>query len=158
MKETLNRIADELFKQQCPDEPGLIRPQLMAEAIIELCRRGTANGNTGRIPQADITLIVNADDLSTAFTPDEQTTDGSSLKPACCDAIITTVTIDDRGQPLNVRRARRLAAHAQRRAAMDSPTPTAGTCNQPAHPENSLGPPQPEKPSTPNTTHRYWTR
>ena len=118
VKETLNRIADELFKQRCPDEPGLTRPQLLAEALIELCRRGTAHGTSGRIPQADITLIINADDLSTAVTHDGQTIDGGSLKRACCDADITTVTVDGDGQPLNVGRTRRLATDAQRRAAM----------------------------------------
>lgn len=118
VKETLNRIADERFKQQCPDEPALTRPQLLAEALIELCRRGTANGTSGRIPQADITLIIHADDLSTAVTPDGQAIDGSSLNRACCDADITTVTINDDGQPLNVGRTRRLATDAQRRAAM----------------------------------------
>ena len=122
MKETLNRIADELYKHHRSTviEGDLdtmpSRPQLLAEALVELCRRCTSNTTTGKAPQADITLIVNATDRSctnsgstpptadatTGVTPDGAIIGGGVFQQICCDADITTVTVDHDGQPLNV--------------------------------------------------------
>jgi hypothetical protein len=152
VRAALDAEADRLFRQRRREHdatggetPLPTRAQLLAEALVELCRRGRAAlaaNTTG--PVADVTLVLEADPhhgpcdrdpsagrVDTA-TGDElhhwlhglraRTLDGLPItRPTaeilCCDPQIRALVMSADGEPLWHGRARRLATRAQRRAA-----------------------------------------
>lgn len=98
------------------DLPG--RRQLLAEALVEIVRRGTAVRPGVPAPVTDVTLVVHASDPLVARTPDGvRLTDGTYRRLAC-DAAFHALIVDSDGVPLELRRSARFASKDQRRAAM----------------------------------------
>lgn len=94
------------------------RRQLLAEALVEIVRRGAAVRPGVPAPVTDVTLVVQASDPLVAFTPDGvRLTDGTYRRLAC-DATFHALIVDSDGVPLDLRRSARFASKDQRRAAM----------------------------------------
>jgi hypothetical protein len=69
-----------------------------------------------RAGQADITLVVPADEPDLLRTPDGVTLRPDAVAHLRCDAAYRALVVDGTGEPLTLGRARRLATDAQRRA------------------------------------------
>ena len=97
------------------------RNRLAAEALGELVAAGNQELHPGR---GDVTVICDERTHTTGEFHDEsvcETGDGNPIAPAtvqriCCDADITTITVDANGVPLTAGRTVRHANRAQRRA------------------------------------------
>ncbi len=122
-KETINKVADELFQQYSRDrqhDPLLEIPSrgaLRAQAFIEICRRAQAvDLESSKPPATQTTLVITADDLRSASTSDGHQHPINSISGLCCDQQIQPLIIDEDGNPLHLGRSQRLASAAQRRA------------------------------------------
>ena len=93
--------------------PG--RPQLLAEAFVELCRRGLAVDIGGsRAPRAEATVVVNAAEPDAVFDINGAlVTDPSVL---LCDAVLWPIVTSFDSVPLAAARAHRFATPHQVRA------------------------------------------
>lgn len=116
----LDQIADELFRRYARDAEvtGVAVPrrcQLLAEAFVELCRRGLAVDVGGtRAPRTEATVVINAAEPLLI-------TDGSGLELAdttvlMCDPVLQPIITTFDGLPLALGRDQRFATPAQRRA------------------------------------------
>ena len=122
-EQTLNRIADELFDQYCdtrtldPTVTIPTRPELLAEAWVEACRRASnRDRSSGRSPTPEITLVVHADQPDTAYTPHGIRLQDGTTRTLLCDAHWYPVIVDSLGVPLDMGRHIRHVNRAQRRA------------------------------------------
>lgn len=116
----LDQIADELFRAHTRDhartgEPVPSRPQLLAEAFVELCRRGLATDPaSSRPPRAEATIVINA------LEPDRVTdSTGTRLLDTdllLCDPLLQPIITRFDAVPLAAARAHRLASPHQVRA------------------------------------------
>ena len=116
----LDQVADELFRQYTRDAahtglPAPRRPQLLAEAFVELCRRGLAVDVAGtRAPRTEATVVVNAAE------PDHVTDVAGRLlthtEVLLCDPVLRPVVTTFQEVPLAMGRDRRFATAAQTRA------------------------------------------
>jgi hypothetical protein len=98
------------------DLPG--RRQLLAEALVEIVRRGTAVRPGVPAPVTDVTLVVHASDPLVAFTPDGVRLADGTTRRLACDATFHALIVDSDSVPLDLRRGARFASKDQRRAAM----------------------------------------
>lgn len=96
--------------------PG--RRQLMAEALVELVRRGCAVRPGAPAPVTDVTLVVQASDPLVACTPDGVRLADGTYRRLACDATFHAVVVDSLGVPLDMGRGVRFATKDQRRAAL----------------------------------------
>jgi hypothetical protein len=96
--------------------PG--RRQLLAEALVEIVRRGTAVRPGVPAPVTDVTVVVYASDPLVAFTPDGVRLADGTVRRLACDATFHALIVDADGVPLDLRRGARFASKDQRRAAM----------------------------------------
>ena len=116
----LDQIADELFRQHTRDaahtgEPVPGRPQLMAEAFVELCRRGLAvDIGESRAPRTEATVVVNAAEPDAVFDIDGALVPDPSV--LLCDAVLWPIVTSFDSVPLAAARAHRLATPHQVRA------------------------------------------
>jgi len=97
------------------------RNQLLAEALIELTRRGTASTAglaASAPPVTDVTLVINASDPVHASTPDGVCLADGTTRVLNCDATLTAVVVNSLGVPLDLGRSVRYFNHNQRRAIM----------------------------------------
>lgn len=116
----LNQIADELFHAYTRDttttgQPVPPRSQLLAEALVELCRRGLAvDAGSSTPPRTDATVVINA------LEPDNVTdTTGTRLTDTSlllCDPLLWPIITTFTGIPLALGRSQRLATPHQTRA------------------------------------------
>ena len=119
----LNRVADELFlawTKDCAANPELqmpTRPMLLAQALVELVRRGqSVPVGDSRPPQVDVTLVMNENSPLIVTDPCGSPFPASTLPVFLCDPHLHTVLIDSLGLPVNVGRDTRIANATQRRA------------------------------------------
>jgi len=116
----LDAIADELFRAYTRDakltgEPVPPRTQLLAEAFVELCRRGLATDlSSSKPPRTDATVVINAAE------PDRVTdTNGVELLDTgilLCDPVLHPIITSFTALPLSIGRAQHLARPHQVRA------------------------------------------
>ena len=116
----LEQVADELFRRYTRDtehtgDPVPPRSQLLAEAFVELCRRGLATDPaTSRAPRVEATVVINAAE------PDRVTdTTGTRLTDTdvlLCDAILWPIITNFSSVPLAMGRSQRFAKPHQVRA------------------------------------------
>ena len=116
----LDAVADELFRSYTRDknltgQPVPPRSRLLAEALVELCRRGLATDvNSSKPPQTDATVVINA------VEPDRVTdTNGVELLDAgvlLCDALLHPIITSFTALPLSIGRTQHLAKPHQVRA------------------------------------------
>jgi hypothetical protein len=122
--QALEREADRLFRHAARDQD--LAPQelavparstLMAEGLMEICRRATARPRDhGTIPAADVTVIVRAEDPERVTTPDGVPVALGHIAHLLCDPVTYWYETDLKNQSLNLGRTQRLATRAQRRA------------------------------------------
>lgn len=114
--DALNLTADRAYKDAAAtgEEPPA-RPQLLASALVDICRRGVERPTTGPA-SVEISLIVEADTPESARTAEETRVADGTLDMFKCDAVWRVITFNAAGKPLDVGRAQRLATEAQRRA------------------------------------------
>ncbi len=148
--ETVSRaigdIADQIFhtnNRQSPSDRGqhLGNGRLMAEALVELCRRNQgATPADGRRARATVIVTTSLDTLlgrlSVHGTPtrlaDGTTIPAETARRLACDADLIPVVMGGHGQILDVGRARRLANGAQRAALrLLHPTCAIDWCDKP---------------------------
>lgn len=98
------------------DLPG--RRQMLAEALVELVRRGSAARPGVPAPVTDVTLVVQASDPLVGFTPDGVRLADGTFRRLACDATFHAVIVDSLGVPLDMGRGFRFATKDQRRAAL----------------------------------------
>jgi hypothetical protein len=113
----LDQVADELFRRYTRDatltgDPVPGRPQLLAEAFVELCRRGLAiDPATSKPPRVEATVVLNAAE------PDRVTdATGTRLTDTdvlLCDAILWPIITTFDGLPLAMGRSQRFATPHQ---------------------------------------------
>ena len=116
----LDQVADELFRRYTRDhtltgEPVPPRSRLLAEAFVELCRRGLAiDVASSKPPRTDATVVINA------AGPDRVTdTNGTELLDTgvlLCDPVLHPVICDFTSLPLSIGRGQRFARPHQVRA------------------------------------------
>jgi hypothetical protein len=116
----LDQMADELFGRHTRDaeltgQPVPSRSALLAEAFVELCRRGLAVDTTSsRPPRVEATVVINAAQPDTVFGTDGTlVTDTDVL---LCDPVLWPIITDFRSVPLAAGRAHRFATPHQVRA------------------------------------------
>jgi hypothetical protein len=125
-RHALDTVADELFRLYRSDtangadpdgHQGLTRSNLLALALVELCRRGLAT-DTDSIdaPRPEVSLVIRADAPDRAVTSDGTHLPDAVSRLFSCDPDLTVVSVDDAGVPLHVGRSSRLATPGQRRA------------------------------------------
>jgi hypothetical protein len=124
LRHTLNAKADELFhraRRDCDVTAGELpmptRGQLLAQALVELCRAGLAAGHKGTGPAADVSLVMEASDPMTARTPDGVRLADSTTRLLSCDPIFHALVRDRAGIALHLAAKVRFATPAMRRAA-----------------------------------------
>jgi hypothetical protein len=100
-----------------PDHPVPSHAQLLAEALVELCRRGTADRPGATAPVTDVTLVIHASDPADARTPDGVRLPDGTTRTLLCDPAIRALVIDSLGVPLDLGTTVRYANDDQRRAA-----------------------------------------
>jgi hypothetical protein len=104
------------------DAPG--RPRILAEALVDLVRRGVA-ASGGSLPAAEVTVIIPVDHPALGGTGDPRPVHdarGGTLPDAavdllCCDPVMRALVIDSLGVPLDMGTAVRFGTKDQRRAA-----------------------------------------
>ena len=100
------------------------RTHLLAEALTELIRRGTAVRPGAKAPVTDATVVIHASEPLTgagppgALTPDGIRLPDGTTRRLLCDAALTAVIVDTLGVPLDLGTTVRLFTPAQHRAAM----------------------------------------
>lgn len=116
----LDQIADELFRRYTRDhtltgEPVPGRPRLLAEAFVELCRRGLAvDPTTSKPPRVEATVVINAaEPHRVTDTTGTQLTDTDVL---VCDAVLWPIITNFSSVPLAMGRSQRFARPHQIRA------------------------------------------
>lgn len=122
--QTIDAVADELFRAMCADEDRAAqdlrapaRRTVEALALVEICRRAMAVDLDGtRAPLTDVTLVVNAEQPVTAHTPQGVRLQDGTTRRLLCDSRLHPVVVDSLGAPLDMGRSARLARPAQRRA------------------------------------------
>ena len=100
-----------------PEHPLPSRGQLLAEALTELVRRGTASRPNVPAPVTDVTLVIQASDPLDAHTPDGVRLADGTTRHLLCDAAIHALVVDSLGVPLDLGTTIRFATQEQRRAA-----------------------------------------
>ncbi|MDH3752278.1 MAG: HNH endonuclease [Acidimicrobiia bacterium] len=127
---TLREIAEELWRAQNPAARASVtvpfvtnNNRLMADALVETCRRAKAAGAADARPSVP-TMIVTiphgtlVDQLVEAGEParlaDDTPIPAATARRLACDAQLIPVVLGGDSQPLDVGRGRRLATHAQR--------------------------------------------
>ena len=125
VRHALNAKADELFhraKRDCDATDGELpmptRGQLLAQALVELCRAGVAAGHTGSGPATDSTVVIDASDPMTGQTPDGVRLSDGTTRLLCCDSVLHALVRDRAGIALQLAAKVRFATPAMRRAAM----------------------------------------
>ena len=125
VRHALNAKADELFhraERDCDATGGELpmptRGQLLAQALVELCRAGLAAGQSGTAPAADTTLVMDASDPMVARTPDGVRLADGTTRLLCCDPVLHPLVRDRAGTALHLAARVRFATPAMRRAAM----------------------------------------
>lgn len=93
------------------------RGQLLAEALTELVRRGSATRPGAPAPVTDVTLVIQASDPLDARTPDGVRLADGTTRQLLCDAAVHALVVDSLGVPLDLGTAVRFATPDQRRAA-----------------------------------------
>jgi hypothetical protein len=116
----LEQMADELFRRHTRDaaltgQPVPARSQLVAEAFVELCRRGLAvDTTTARPPRVEATVVINAAEPDAVFdTHGALVADPSVL---LCDVALWPIVTTFDSVPLAAGRAHRFATPHQVRA------------------------------------------
>jgi hypothetical protein len=100
-----------------PGHPVPSRGQLLAEALSELVRRGSAIRPNVPAPVTDVTLVIQASDPLDARTPDGVRLADGTTRQLLCDAAIHALVVDSLGVPLDLGATVRFATQEQRRAA-----------------------------------------
>jgi hypothetical protein len=125
VRHALNAKADELFhraKKDCEVTGGELampsRGQLLAQALVELCRAGLAAGHNGTGPATDSTVVIDASDPTTGRTPDGVRLADDTTRLLCCDSIWHALVRDRAGRAVHLASPSRFATPGQRRAAM----------------------------------------
>src|SRR5262249_37986500 len=106
ISQALEREADRLFRAAARDEaatptelPVPARSTLMAEGLMEMCRRATARPtNYGTIPAADVTVIVRADDPDHITTPEGMPVALGHIAHLLCDPVTYFYETDHRSR------------------------------------------------------------
>jgi hypothetical protein len=114
--DALARRAQRDFKA-CPDLPVPPRSTLRALALTELIRQAIGvDLDTTRGPNTEATLVVGAEDPTSATDPDGVPLADGTVRRLLCDAIFRTLIVDRLGVPLDLGRGARLASDGQRTA------------------------------------------
>lgn len=122
-REALESVADELFRdwaRECSVNPELVMPsraQLLAQALVEVCRRARAvELGSSRPGRSEVVLTVHDDDPELAWSRWGDTYLTGSLSVLLCDCSLRRLVLDAEGVPLDMGRAVRAPTPAQRRA------------------------------------------
>ncbi len=116
----LDQLADELFRRYTRDarltgEPVPGRPQLLAEAFVELCRRGLAvDLHTSRPPRSEATVVINAAEPDRVLDESGRLLHDTTV--LLCDPVLRPVITSFTSVPLAMGRDQRFATPAQTRA------------------------------------------
>ena len=115
----IDTIVDELWRTKrdtTPTDPSQSIEQLRADALVELARRSTGNGNAAGRTKPAIVVTVDAADLDHGALPDGQPLPPETLDRLTCDAVVHTLLVDATSQPLWLGRSTRTATPALRLA------------------------------------------
>jgi hypothetical protein len=103
--------------EKCPELEIPSRSTLRALALTELIREALGvDLDSSKGPKVDATLIIDADDPTTASDPDGVPLADGSTRVLLCDAEIHALIVDSLGVPLDLGRHVRWADDNQRRA------------------------------------------
>jgi hypothetical protein len=121
VRHALNAKADELFhraKKDCEVTGGELampsRGQLLAQALVELCRAG----HKGTGPATDSTVVIDASDPTTGRTREGVRLADGTTRLLCCDSVFHALVRDRTGRAVHLASPSRFATPEQRRAAM----------------------------------------
>jgi hypothetical protein len=123
VSQTLNTVADELFiawARDCAAHPELTmptRPTLLAQALVETCRRAQAVAvGDSRPPRVEVTLVMHQDHPELVVDPCGSPFPTRTLPVFLCHPTIHAALVDSLGLPVDIKRASRVPTPAQRRA------------------------------------------
>lgn len=126
VREALEVEADRLFRQSRTDALAAselvppTRAELLASALVELCRRGRAAGAGVRAGATELTLVVPAgaplSDVRSARDGAPVRLGDGTTRALTCDPVLRAVVVDSLGSPLDVGRRSRLVPDGLRRA------------------------------------------
>jgi hypothetical protein len=115
--------ADELYRravadrEHCADLALPSRATLRALALTELIRQALGvELDSTKAPRTDVTMVITADDPTSASDCDGVPLADGTTRVLLCDATISALIVDRHGVPLDLGRRVRWATDAQRRA------------------------------------------
>jgi len=121
--QAIESVADELFlvwSKDCAAHPELLvptRPMLLAQALIEICRRAMAvEVGSSRAPRIEVTLVMDERRPDVVVDPCGSSLPAATVPVFLCDPTVYAAVVDSSGLPLDMGRATRVATTAQRRA------------------------------------------
>jgi len=116
-------VADELFlawSKDCTANPELdmpTRPMLLAQALVELARRGRAVPlGDSRPPRVEVTLVLHQERPDVVVDPCRSPLPAATVPTFLCDPIFHAAMVDSLGLPVDMGRATRSPTATQRRA------------------------------------------
>ncbi len=123
--QTIDTIADELFRQHRNDEhvaPGDLRTPpratLEALALVEMARRARATDlDASKAPVPEVTVVINAEEPTNGHTPGAVPLQDGTTRHLLCDSRLFPIVVDSLGRTVDLGRASRFATPHQRRAA-----------------------------------------
>ena len=121
--QAIESVADELFRswaRDCAANPELempTRPMLLAQAVVEICRRAMAvEVGSSRPPRVEVTLVMDANRSEVVFDPCGSPLPAKTLPVFLCDPTVYAAVVDSLGLPIDMGRATRVPTITQRRA------------------------------------------
>lgn len=122
--QTIDAIADELFRQHRDDEhlaPGDLRTPprttLEALALVEMARRARAvDLGSSKAPVPEVTVVVNAQEPLQAQSPTAVPLQDGTTRHLLCDSRLFPIVTNSLGATVDLGRASRFATPHQRRA------------------------------------------
>ena len=121
--QAIESVADELFlawSRDCAVAAELVmptRPMLLAQAVVEICRRAMAvEVGSSRPPKVEVTLVMHQDHPDVVVDPCGSPLPAATLPVFLCDPTVYAAVVDSLGLAVDMGRATRVATTAQRRA------------------------------------------
>jgi hypothetical protein len=121
--QTVEAVADELFlawSKDCAATPELqmpTRPMLLAQALVEICRRARATDLAStKAPRVEVTLILDEARPDVIVDPCGSCLPAATVPVFLCDPVVYAAVLDSLGLPTDMGRATRVPTQAQRRA------------------------------------------
>ncbi|MFM7068548.1 MAG: DUF222 domain-containing protein [Actinomycetes bacterium] len=125
VRHALDSTADQLFRRHQNDadvlgvDPNHSRAELLADALVEICRLAMGGQQRGSTPATELTLIARAERPASPIqsgASDPVTLADGTVRTLVCDPVIRPIVTDSLGNPVDLGRRTRLVPDRLRKA------------------------------------------